>query len=42
MEHFFKGISQGSGISCKPPEEYKERFVNFIQKVFLIKKIEKK
>lgn len=38
MEHFFKGITQGDGISCKPPGEYKDRFYNFMQKVFLKEK----
>jgi hypothetical protein len=37
MEHFFKGIAQGSGISCKPPDEYKDRFNNFMENVFLKK-----
>jgi hypothetical protein len=32
MEHFFKGIAQGSGISCKPPNEYSERFKNYMKR----------
>jgi len=33
MEHFFKGMTQGKGISCKPPNDYMERFQNFTEKV---------
>ena len=33
MEHFFKGITQGNGISCKPPNEYMERFQNFTKSI---------
>ena len=41
MENFFKGITNGSGISCKPPKEYMERFTNFSEKVFMKKENEK-
>ena len=34
FEHFFKSITQGSGISCKPPLEYAERFKNFVKEIF--------
>lgn len=34
MEHFFKSITQGKGISCKPPNEYAERFKNFVRETF--------
>jgi hypothetical protein len=33
MEHFFKSITQGNGISCKPPDEYAQRFVNFVEEI---------
>ena len=33
MEHLVKSISQGSGISCKPPDEYSDRFINFIKRI---------
>ena len=28
-----KSVSQGNGISCKPPNEYSKRFVNFVEKI---------
>jgi hypothetical protein len=31
MEHLFKTITKGSGISAVPPIEYKKRFDNFIK-----------
>ena len=31
MEHIFKKITKGSGISAVPPSEYKQRFDNFIK-----------
>ena len=31
MEHIFKKITKGSGISAVPPNEYKTRFDNFIK-----------
>ena len=34
FEHFFKSITQGRGISCKPPIEYSERFISFVKKIF--------
>ena len=37
MEHFVKSISQGKGISCKPPEEYSQRFGEFLMKIFDVK-----
>ena len=33
FEHFFKSIAQGRGISCKPPPEYSQRFINFIKNI---------
>ena len=30
MEYIVKSVSQGSGISCKPPDEYSKRFINFV------------
>ena len=32
MEHIFKKITKGNGISTVPPNEYKKRFVDFIKK----------
>ena len=32
MEHLFKKITKGNGISTVPPNEYKKRFVDFIKK----------
>ena len=34
MEYLVKTISQGSGISCKPPDEYSKRFGQFLIKIF--------
>ena len=34
MEHLVKTISQGFGISCKPPDEYSKRFGQFLIKIF--------
>ena len=34
FEHFFKSITQGRGISCKPPSEYSQRFKDFIEEIF--------
>ena len=31
VEHIFKKITKGSGISAVPPDEYKNRFDNFIK-----------
>ena len=28
-----KSVSQGTGISCKPPDEYSRRFINFIDTI---------
>ena len=33
VEYIVKSVSQGNGISCKPPNEYSKRFVNFIEKI---------
>ena len=33
VEYIVKSVSQGSGISCKPPNEYSRRFINFIDKI---------
>ena len=37
MEYYFKRTFYGEGISAVPPDEYSERFVNFID-VFVLKK----
>ena len=34
FEFFFKSVTQGGGISCKPPDEYSERFKHFISDIF--------
>ena len=34
IENFFKSFTQGKGISCQPPKEYRERFNQFIRKCF--------
>jgi hypothetical protein len=39
MEHFFKSITQGSGISCKPPIEYSNRFKHYVQEIFGISEL---
>lgn len=33
MEHFFKTVAFGPTISAIPPEDYADRFVNFIEKI---------
>ena len=33
MEYIVKSVSQGSGISCKPPDEYSKRFINFVNMI---------
>ena len=33
MEYIVKSVSQGTGISCKPPDEYSRRFINFIDSI---------
>ena len=33
MEYIVKSVSQGTGISCKPPDEYSRRFINFIDTI---------
>ena len=33
MEYIIKSVSQGTGISCKPPDEYYRRFINFIDSI---------
>ena len=35
VEYIVKSVSQGNGISCKPPDEYSTRFVNFIEKILI-------
>ncbi len=30
MEYFFKSIIYGDGVSAVPPDDYAQRFVNFI------------
>ena len=34
MEHFFKSVFQGSEISCKPPDEYFDRFCYLVKSLF--------
>lgn len=34
MEHNFKKIAQGPGISCVPPPEYSKRFCSFMSTIF--------
>jgi len=34
MEHFFKSIVQGDGISCMPPDEYYLRFHQYFKTIF--------
>ena len=33
VEYIVKSVSQGNGISCKPPNEYSKRFVSFVEKI---------
>ena len=33
MEYIVKSVSQGTGISCKPPDEYSRRFVHFVETI---------
>jgi 1-phosphatidylinositol-4-phosphate 5-kinase len=33
VEYIVKSVSQGKGISCKPPNEYSQRFIRFIDKI---------
>ena len=33
VEYIVKSVSQGAGISCKPPNEYSSRFINFVDKI---------
>jgi|LauGreDrversion4_2_1035121.scaffolds.fasta_scaffold231374_4 hypothetical protein len=33
MEHLFKTVVQGNDISCKPPDEYSERFITFVKSI---------
>ena len=33
VEYIVKSVSQGAGISCKPPNEYSTRFINFVDKI---------
>ena len=33
MEYIVKSVSQGNGISCKPPDEYSRRFINFVENI---------
>ncbi len=33
VEYIVKSVSQGKGISCKPPDEYSKRFINFVNKI---------
>ena len=33
MEYVFKSVSQGTGISCKPPDEYSKRFIHFVETI---------
>ena len=33
VEYIVKTMSQGKGISCKPPDEYSQRFIKYIDKI---------
>ena len=35
VEYIVKSVSQGNGISCKPPDEYSNRFINFVEKILI-------
>ena len=35
MEYIVKSVSQGTGISCKPPNEYSRRFIKFVEKILM-------
>ena len=37
MEYYFKRVFYGDGISAVPPDDYCERFVNFIDKTIFKK-----
>jgi 1-phosphatidylinositol-4-phosphate 5-kinase len=36
VEYIVKSVSQGAGISCKPPNEYSTRFINFVDKILSV------
>ena len=35
VEYIVKSVSQGYGISCKPPDEYSNRFIHFIESILI-------
>ena len=37
MEYMMKSISQGNGISCKPPNDYAIRFKEYLKRIFDIR-----
>jgi hypothetical protein len=41
MEYYFKKTFYGEGISAVPPEDYADRFVNFISDKVFAKKSDK-